>query len=210
MKWQYNPPHIIKSLFSDFQWESKKSKVLLTFDDGPNYKTTEIILKTLNDHGIKTIFFCVGENVEKYPTLVKEILSEGHEIGNHTFNHKRITTLNNIELEDTIGKFQTLLLGKDYLVKFFRPPHGRFNFQTRKILEKYSLKNVMWSLLTYDYKNNLNIVKFALSKYLLENSIVVLHDSDKSKSIIEDSIKLIVEEVQRKNFQMGIPSECLR
>lgn len=210
MKWRYNPPKLIKSVFNNFQWESNSSKVLLTFDDGPNAETTEIILKELQNKKVESIFFCVGENIIKYPSLTKEILSEGHEIGNHTFNHSRITGLNKKELIETITKFQNILSEFDYTVKYFRPPYGRFKLNTGKILNKLQLKNVMWSLLTYDYKNNLNIVKFAVSNYLLENSIIVLHDSNKSKKIISDSISFIFEEVDKKNFQMGNPSECLK
>ena len=67
----------------------------------------------------------------------------------------------------------------------------------------------MWSLLTFDYKNDLNIVKFALDHYLTENSIIVLHDSDKSKNVIENSIEIIAEKSAEKGFDLGAPSECL-
>ena len=67
----------------------------------------------------------------------------------------------------------------------------------------------MWSLLTYDYKNNLSIVKFAVEKYLKHKSIIVLHDSNKSKNIITDSISIIADEVNRKNYQFGEAGECL-
>ena len=73
-----------------------------------------------------------------------------------------------------------------------------------------NLKAVMWSLLTYDYKNDFNIVKFAVRKYLEKNSIIVLHDSLKSKNIILESINYIVEESSRRGFQIGVPAECLK
>ena len=76
-------------------------------------------------------------------------------------------------------------------------------------MKKHDLKNVMWSLLTYDYKNDLSIVKFAIEKYLKHNSIIVLHDSNKSKSIISDSISLIADEVRKRNYQFGGADECL-
>lgn len=211
MKWSYNPPYLVKKIFSDFQWESENPKILITFDDGPNPKTTELILKELDNHSIKTIFFCVGENLEKYSSLAKEILMEGHDIGNHTFNHKKITKLSESKSYASIKKLQYLSASKlNYNIKYFRPPHGRFNFQTNKTLKQLDLINIMWSLLTYDYKNDLNIVRFALAKYLTANSIIVLHDSNKSKRIIVDSIKQIVEEVEKKKFKIGQPSECLR
>jgi peptidoglycan/xylan/chitin deacetylase (PgdA/CDA1 family) len=198
-------------MFSNFQWNSEIDKVLLTFDDGPNPNTTKLILNELEKHSIKSIFFCVGENLERYPEITKEILASGHEIGNHTFSHQRITKQKQSELFNTIEKVQNIAQEKyGYEIKYFRPPHGRFNLKSNKTLSEFNLINVMWSLLTYDYKNDLNIVKFALSKNLNKNSIIVLHDSNKSKDIVVDSIKTIVEEVEKKNYQIGMPSECLK
>ena len=67
----------------------------------------------------------------------------------------------------------------------------------------------MWSLLTYDYKNDLSIVKFAVEKYLNQNSIIVLHDNNKSKNIISDSISFIIDEARKRNYQFGETEECL-
>ena len=65
----YNPPKIAKKIFHNFQWDSTNENILLTFDDGPNPVTTEFILKELEIHDIKAAFFCVGENLERYPSL---------------------------------------------------------------------------------------------------------------------------------------------
>lgn len=207
----YNPPKIVKKAFNKFQWESINEKILITFDDGPNPNTTELILRELENQKINSVFFCVGENLEKYPSLAKEIISSGHSIGNHTQQHKKITTLSNDEIIKSIVKVQKLADEHlNYKIQYFRPPHGRFNLSLNKILEKKHLINVMWSLLTYDYKNDLNIVKFAINNYLNNNSIIVLHDSNKSKNIITDSIKYIVEATQKCEYQIGKPSECLK
>ena len=198
-------------MFYDFVWETQNNKILLTFDDGPTHQTTEELLKYLNDQNIKSAFFCVGENCQKFPSLVSSLINEGHLIGNHTFHHKKLAGLNRYETEIEIDSFNSLLLEKhNYKVNYFRPPHGSFNFSTSKLMNKKQLKNVMWSLLTYDYKNDLKLVKFAVQKFLKQNSIVVLHDSIKSKDIIIDSIKVILDEAARKGFQIGEPAECLK
>ncbi len=211
MKYRYNPPDIIKKMFSSFQWESKTDKILLTFDDGPIPETTPLILNILSHHSIKAAFFCVGDNIKRYPDLYRELVNEGHLVCSHTFNHRPLTKLNYTEAAAQLQKFNNLIkgdFGGDVL--YFRPPHGRFNISTPSLMKEMKLKNVMWSLLTYDFKNDLNVVKFAVNKYLDKNSIVVLHDSLKSKDIITESIDYIVEESSRRGFQIGAPSECLR
>lgn len=211
MKYLYDPPFIIKKLISNYQWNSKVDKVLITFDDGPNPKTTESTLNLLNQYSIKALFFCVGENIEKYQSLTNAIIEEGHEIGNHTYNHNNLVKLNRSELFNTINKVQILAEENfDYKIKYFRPPHGKFKYGLQSTLKNFNLTNVMWSLLTYDYKNDINIVKFALDKYLKKDSIIVLHDSLKSKEIIHDAIQKIIENCTNKNYQIGSPQECLK
>lgn len=210
MKFLYQPPPIIQSIFKGFAWHSTIEKILLTFDDGPNPATTEKILGVLNEEHIRGLFFCVGNNVKRYPELTKITVNAGHTLGNHTFNHRVITKL-------TTDDFRTEILTTNQVIeettgvkpKYFRPPHGRFNFNLSSRLSEFHLKNVMWTLLPYDYKNDAKVVKFAIKNYLARNSIVVLHDSDKSAALICDTIKYLAEEVRIKNFQFGTPEECL-
>ena len=210
MKYLYDPPKILKLMFSEFYWNTTNNKVLLTFDDGPNPGSTEIILKKLSDEKVKGLFFCVGDNVEKYPELIKEIISEGHSIGNHTFNHKILNMITKQEKNYQIESVNKIFLDKYGIrLQYFRPSHGRFQISTYKLMKQHNLKNIMWSLLTYDYKNDLSIVKFAVKKYLRTNSIIVLHDSNKSKNIIIDSLNVIVDEVRLRNYQFGAADECL-
>lgn len=210
MKYLYNPPIILKKIFSDFSWNTNNEKILLTFDDGPNPGTTEIILKKLSEEKIKALFFCVGENVQKYPELIHQIKNEGHSFGNHTFNHKILNKISDEEKDYQISSVNKIFNDQfDINLKYFRPSHGRFQLSTSLLMKKHNLKNIMWSLLTYDYKNDLSIVKFAVEKYLKPNSIIVLHDSNKSKNIISDSISFIADEVEKRNYQFGEAEECL-
>ncbi|MFZ1517524.1 MAG: polysaccharide deacetylase family protein [Ignavibacteriaceae bacterium] len=210
MKYLYNPPYILKKLFSDFSWNTNNGKVLLTFDDGPNPGTTELILKKLSEEKIKALFFCVGENVQKYPESIQQIKNEGHSFGNHTFNHKILSKISADEKDYQIISVNKIFIDQFNInLKYFRPSHGRFQLSTSSLMKKHQLKNIMWSLLTYDYKNDLSIVKFAIEKYLKPNSIIVLHDSNKSKNIISDSISFIADEVEKRNYQFGEAEECL-
>jgi peptidoglycan/xylan/chitin deacetylase (PgdA/CDA1 family) len=146
-----------------------------------------------------------------YPELAKEIVKAGHVIGNHTLNHANIRTLPKNKLREEILNFNEIynsLFGTN--PNYFRPPHGRLSFGLAKLLNEYKLKNVMWSLLTYDYKNDINIVKFAVRNFLKSNSIVVLHDNDKCSEIIIDAIDMIAQHVETKGFTFGNPDKCLK
>ncbi len=209
MKLLYNPPLLLKAVFPNSVWNTK-NKILVTFDDGPIPETTELILQKLDEHKIKALFFCVGDNIRKYPFLAEKLISHGHTIGNHAFNHKIITKLSDNDFYFQVNSFNQFMKENfDYDVKYFRPPHGKINFSKSFKIKNLGMKNIMWSLMTYDYKNDLNIVKLSLSKYLKKNSIIVLHDSLKSQNIILESIDFICEEAAKKGFGIGEPSECL-
>ena len=210
MNYLYNPPLIIKKFFSEFYWETTNNKILLTFDDSPNPRTTETILKVLNHLNIKSLFFCVGNNINKHGTFAKIIIDEGHTIGNHTYNHKVITKISNQESVEEINRVDKILFDKfGYENKYFRPPHGKINFGSKKLINNIGLKCVMWNLLTFDFENNINKVKKIVKKNLSGNSIVVLHDSLKSKDIIIDSISFIYDEAKKKGYDFGEATECL-
>jgi len=211
MKAMYCPPVIIRSIFREFHWTTSSGKVLLTFDDGPIPETTGTLLNELDKLNIKCTFFCVGNNVKNNRAIAKEILNAGHTIANHTYNHRKIAfkpvDIQRVEIEQCCKIIEDVT---GAAVRYFRPPHGRIDFKLSKVLSEARLQGVLWSLLTLDYKNNLNIVKFTVEKYLKNNSIVVLHDSLKSKDIIIDSIRFIAEEVKKKGFEFGDAEECLK
>lgn len=211
MKYLYNPPLAVKLLFKSSQWNSITNKILLTFDDGPVPGNTEMILKKLNDLNVKALFFCVGNNISKYPELVKNILDEGHSIANHTYNHSKITGIKRAEIIDQLERVNNLMYEKfNYKLRYFRPPYGRFNLWLPRILRHLGLTNIMWSFLTYDFKNDFQLVRNATDRYLEKNSIVVLHDNKKCNDIIIDSIQYIFDRAETKAFTFGEPAECLR
>lgn len=211
MNLYYNPPLLIRKLFSDYYWTTSNNKILLTFDDGPTVEATELILKTLSEFGIKGLFFCVGQNIERNSELAKEILLQGHLVGNHNYSHKSLLKLSREDQISEIKKCNEVMIDKLNIVpEYYRPPYGKYGLSTNKLLKQFKLKNIMWSLLTYDYKNDFNLVKFAVDKNLKSNSIIVLHDNIKSKDIIIDSIRYIAEQADKKGYEFGETAECLK
>lgn len=211
MRYKYRPPFLLKRFFNDFIWETSNNKVLLTFDDGPTESATIKILNVLKSNNIKALFFCVGNNIKSNRDLTEKMLTNGHTIANHTMNHKLLTKMNREESIEEIGMFnQELKVKFNYDVKYFRPAHGRFNFKTNNILNELSLKCVMWNLLSYDFENSIEKVRYAIDNYLKIKSIIVFHDNIKCIDIIEKSLNYTIEKVSERGFEFGEPEDCLK
>lgn len=211
MRYKYHPPIIVQKLFNNFIWSTTNNKILLTFDDGPTEVTTQKILNILRTNNLKAVFFCVGGNINKHPSLVQNMIRDGHIIANHTISHIMLTKMNREESIGEISAFNNLLKEKfNYNVKYFRPPHGRFNLKTNSILKELNMKCIMWDLLSYDFENNIEKVKYAIDNYLKENSIIVFHDNIKCNDIIVESLNYTIEQANKKGFKFGEPEDCLK
>ncbi len=168
--------------------------VYLTFDDGPIPESTPFILQTLAEFDVKATFFMVGDNVRKYPNLFRQIVSAGHQVGNHTYHHlggfKHIakTYIDDTErANDLIGSH------------LFRPPHGCMSHgQYLWLKRKYRI--VMWDLVTRDYSKWLaaDDVYENVRRYARNGSIITFHDSlksiDKLRTALPRSLKWLKEQ----------------
>ncbi len=183
------PPKIASVIFKDVIWQMPKTsqKVYLTFDDGPTPDVTSWVISILEKYNAKATFFCVGNNADKYPEIIKEIIKAGHTIGNHTNNHLNGWKTNNENY------FRDIEIANKLLdTNIFRPPYGRIKPSQIKYLKNY-YKIIMWNVLSGDYNKKLS------SKQCIDNvinnieagSIVVFHDSRKS----EKKLKIILPEV---------------
>jgi peptidoglycan-N-acetylglucosamine deacetylase len=211
LRYKYHPPIIVQKLFSNFIWKTSNNKILLTFDDGPTEGTTLKILNILRTNNLKAVFFCVGNNIIKYPALMEKILADGHAVANHTVNHKLLTKMSREESIRELSALNDLMKEKfNYNVKYFRPPHGRFNMKTNGILNELNMKCVMWNLLSYDYENNIDKVKYAIDNYLNENSIIVFHDNKKCSEIYEEALNYTIEQADKRGLKFGESEVCLK
>ena len=168
--------------------------VYLTFDDGPIPESTPFILDTLKEFGAKATFFMVGENVLRYHDLYNQIVAEGHQVGNHTFNH--IGSFKHWPLTYAINTQQANDLIKSHL---FRPPHGWMRHSVYWWFQR-KYKIVMWDLVTRDYSKWLtaNDVVRNVKRYARNGSIITFHDSlksiDKLKTALPESLQWLKEQ----------------
>lgn len=199
-------PKILKLLFFNQVWNlpNTDNKVYLTFDDGPTPEITEKVLEILERHHIKATFFCIGDNVRKYPEIVQKIISKHHSIGNHTYSHlKGWKTSTKTYISNTEAcEIKLNSLFKIRNSKLFRPPYGKITPWQSYKLRKLGYKIIMWDVLSKDYDATLspencyeNVVKNVTS-----GSIIVFHDSVKAQKNVLNSVEKTIEALKSKGF----------
>ena len=215
-------PKIIQSLFPDYIWkiDTSSKEIYLTFDDGPIPEITPWVLKTLEKYNAKATFFCVGDNIKKHPEVFKEIISQSHAIGNHTFNHlegwktRTAEYLNNIDKTEEVIRNSTFkkkrkekreerreerkphnhsptTKNQQLATNLFRPPYGKITKSQSKALSKKGYKTIMWDVLSGDFDQNTSKEK------CLEN--VIKNTKKGSIVVFHDSKKAF------KNLQYTLP-----
>lgn len=200
------PPFFYRLLFPGGHWRIpvKNEKVIyLTFDDGPIPEITPWVLDLLDKYHIKATFFCVGDNVRKYPDIYQQVLDRGHQVGNHTHNHLQgITTLS----KNFIGNAE---LASQYIKStLFRPPHGHMRiFQSLALRKKYKI--VMWDVVTRDYskRQTPEQVLDNVKRYARNGSIVVFHDSLKAEKNMKYALPAAIEWLLEQGYVFKVIEE---
>jgi len=190
------PPLIYRCLYPGSHWRFNEDKkvVYLTFDDGPIPEMTPWVLDVLDKYNIKATFFCVGDNVGKYPEIYRSILERGHQVGNHTFHHLQGLKVTTKTYVKDVEKAAQLINSP-----LFRPPHGHMRLPQFYALRK-RYKVVMWDVVTRDYSTlrNAEQVIENVKRYTRSGSIIVFHDSirggDKTREALPAAIEWLIEQ----------------
>lgn len=198
-------PNCFRYLMPKAVWRLPKEEktVFLTFDDGPIPEVTPFVLNLLKEKNIKATFFCVGDNVRKYPEVFKQVIEEGHQVGNHTFNHLQ-------GFKNSLSHYAQNVELADSLIKspFFRPPHGQFSFFHKVSLKKnYTI--ILWDLVTRDYNKKLTgeQVFSIVKKYVRNGSIIVFHDSIKAEKNLRYALPKTIDYLISKGYKFEVISE---
>jgi len=202
---------LIKKVFNNLVWDIPNSdkKIFLTFDDGPIPEITEWVLDILKSEEIKATFFCIGDNIKKHPEVYKRILAEGHQTGNHTFNHlngwKTETNhyIDNFKLCET----ECLKLNTEHSF-LFRPPYGKIKPSQTKAIRNLGYKIIMWDVLSYDFDPNI-IPEKCLENVISnteQGSIIVFHDSKKAEINLKFALPKAIQILKNKGFVFDVIS----
>lgn len=181
----------------------------LTFDDAPHPLYTPLLLDTLRRGGVRATFFCIGRNALAYPYFVRDMVREGHEVGNHTFHHVRLNGLDEASIRDELTLANEVLqsiTGKG--VRYFRPPGGRSSPLVLKVAQELGLTVVFWTDDPADFDNlGTGTLEARMLSRLRPGGIVLLHDN------VLQSIQALpgfLEEAQRRGIRLVSTGELLR
>lgn len=194
-------PWWLQKLYKNCVWKVKTNEkaVFLTFDDGPHPVITPFVLEILAQYKASATFFCIGDNVKRFPEIYERILAAGHAVGNHTFNHLNGWKTSDNKYIDNIEKTQELIDSK-----LFRPPYGRIRFsQLKKIsTQPFKFKTIMWTVLSGDFDKNKTgeqCYKNVINN-LQNGSIIVFHDSDKAQDRLRIALPKILETLSTEGY----------
>lgn len=192
-------------LYKKVQEEKHKKVVALTFDDGPNATTTPQALDILAKYKIKATFFVQGKNIAGNESILKRMQSEGHEVGNHSWNHPVLTKLSLEDAKKQITDTEsaiTSVLGTSS--KLMRPPYGAVSDDIRNSLD---LSFIMWNVDSLDWKSkNESAILTEIQRQTTDGSIILLHDIHQTSV---NSLPRVIEYLQGQGYSFVTVSEML-
>lgn len=170
-------------------------KVALTFDDGPDPELTGKIVDVLDEFGVKGTFFFVGWRAISYSDAAKKVVESGHDVGNHSYSHARLTDLDSHTARQEISKAQTAIKrATGILPKWFRPPYGSYNEEIRTIAREEGASLVTWNLTPDDWQNpGEAVIRERVTSSARDGSIVLLHVREQTLRALPDLIKELLD-----------------
>ncbi|MEO5603879.1 MAG: polysaccharide deacetylase family protein [Cyclobacteriaceae bacterium] len=200
----HQTPFFLPFLYSSLTWRigTEKKELYLTFDDGPVSGPTDFVLDQLSQSSVKATFFCIGDNIRKYPSVFTRIINDGHTVGNHTVNHLNGWKTTTEDYVENVHEFQEIISAAGYKQKchLFRPPYGRITRKEIKALSAYHI--IMWDVLSQDYDRGLSpeeCLKGTLNA-CRPGSIIVFHDSYKSEKNMKYALPRLIDFYRDKGY----------
>lgn len=182
-----------------------QKRIALTFDDGPHQNVTSQILTTLQKYEVKATFFVIGQNVAKYPDVVKKADAYGHEIASHSWSHKNLTKLNAQQMHAEIDRANEAICdatGK--IPTMYRPPYGAID---EKVRETIDLTPVLWNIDTLDWQHKSPKKTLAnLKAQAKDNGIILMHDIHQQSA---DALEEVILYLKDEGYEFVTTSQLL-
>lgn len=194
--------------------KTSKKVVALTLDDGPTANYTQEVLKILSEKNVKATFFLTGKELKENINLGKEIVKNGHQIGNHSYSHERMVFKSLPFIKNEIETTNKLIKETGYSGEIvFRSPYGKKFLLLPYYLKQAGMKNIMWDLEPESIPTIANDFE-KISSYVVDNikpgSILLLHIMYKSREESRKSLPKVIDELKNKGFEFVTVSELLK
>lgn len=185
--------------------QAAQNMVALTFDDGPNPKTTPQVLDTLKKYHAKATFFILGQNIAGNEELIKRMVAEGHQVANHSWSHPNFVNLSpeqvKHEVEQTQSALEQITGHRPLMV---RPPYGSVN---KTVMAAMGLPAMYWSVDSLDWKSrNATAILGVIKANTRPGSIILMHDIHQPTA---DSLESVLQYLQEKGMSTGTLSDML-
>ncbi len=182
-----------------------RRQVTLTFDDGPDTRSTPALLEVLREAGVKATFFCIGKRVTANPELAAQIAASGHLLENHTYTHSNTTNIFSVSrLRSELAQTQTAIqqaAGTAPLM--FRPPMGLSNPRIFRVTQSLGLKVVGWTAGGLDTKiTEPKRIVARIEKRLKPGAIILLHDGDIPAERLVATVKMLLDRLRALGYEV--------
>jgi peptidoglycan/xylan/chitin deacetylase (PgdA/CDA1 family) len=185
-----------------------EKKIALTFDDGPSVFTLEV-LELLKKYNAKATFFCIGKNIETHPEILKQVIAEGHLVGNHSYSHSKFFDFyHEDKITDELRKTDELLEKfTSKKISFFRPPYGVTTPSIRRALKITGHKVIGWNIRSLDGgTKDQNLIFNRIIKRVSPGGIVLLHDTGLHSVLV---LEQFLQFLQQNNYKVISVEELL-
>jgi len=183
--------------------------VALTFDDGPHASNTPRLLNILRSRNVKATFYVIGKNVDLYPGIVRRTVDEGHEIGNHTYNHPKLSSMSMSAVNQELKRTKdSIVQACGIAPKTMRPPYGALlQNQRQSIYESFGYPTIMWSVDPMDWRRpGVSVVTSRILSGTTQGGIILLHDLHASSV---DAVPGVIDGLLRKGYRFVTVSQLL-
>lgn len=195
------------SLFGPFvcRGQTDKKQVALTFDDGPDERSTPVLLETLRERGVAAAFFGVGKRVSEHPDIAARIVREGHLLENHSFAHSNATNFFTVgRLREELNRAQeTIRAATGVAPTCFRPPMGLSNPRVFRAAGEAGLKVIGWSARGLDTKiTESEQVVSRICRRIKPGAIILLHDGNIPAERLVTTVKTLLDRLQALDYEV--------
>ncbi len=188
---------------------SNSRYIALTFDDGPVASNTTRVLDMLKRRNIKATFYVIGERVQNNQSLVRRMAAEGHEIGNHTWTHGKLTTMSDTKVRWELNRTRDAIVSATGVKpRTMRPPYGALRSSQRSwIFREYGYPTILWDVDPEDWKKpGVSVIRNRILSGTKNGSIILLHDLHKSSV---DAVPSTIDALLRRGYKFVTVSQLI-